>query len=66
MDDIDAYVAAKIILTRYGPKTAVLYCAQQAEEMLKAGDVERHRVWQRIEDAVRELTRAPGEDDAVN
>jgi hypothetical protein len=66
VDDLDLYVAANLLLQRFGDEEAMLYCAQRAGEMLEAGDMERRRAWQRVEDAVWELTRLPGEGDAVN
>lgn len=66
MDDIEIYRAANVILKRHGAEDAALYCAQRADAFLEAGDMDGRRIWQRIENAVRELTRAPDDGDRVN
>lgn len=66
MEDLDVYIAVTVILKRYGVNDALHYCAQQADDMLAAGDTDGGRAWQRIGDAVGELMRLPGDEDAVN
>lgn len=66
MDDLVRYIAVTVILKCYSVNDSLLNCAQQANAMLATGDTEGQRAWQRIGDAVRELTRLPRDGDTVN
>lgn len=67
--DIDIYRAAKVTIRRCGgdPATAEIHAAQRADELMAQGDMEGRRVWQRIQDAIRDLSATtPGNDDHVH
>lgn len=66
MNDPETYRAAAAILKRYRTDDAALFCAHRADAMLDAGDLVSRQIWQRIQDAVRELTRGPEDGDAVH
>ncbi len=57
--------AANTLIKHHGDG-AVLHAAQRADVLLERGDLDGRRVWHRIEAAVREMQRGPGEGGAVN
>jgi hypothetical protein len=63
MENIDVYRAAQLLIKQHGALGAEIHAAQRADEMLEAGDMEGRRVWQRVVEAVRELsdTKPPGD-----
>ena len=56
LSDLEIYRAAQVTIQEHGD-SAGLHAAQRADELLAAGDMEGRRVWQRIEEAIDELTR---------
>ena len=59
--EIDIWRSAKLLVDQHGADAAIR-AAQQADELLAAGDIEGRIVWLRILAAVEELmaTKAPG------
>ena len=58
--DPDIYLAATVILKRYGAD-ASMQVTERADEMLERGDLAGAAVWRRILKAVEELLREPEE-----
>ena len=66
LSDLEIYRAAHATITRYGDG-AGLHAAQRADELVAVGDMDRRRLWHRIEAAIDELGRAaPGDGEGVH
>jgi len=66
VDDHDISRAAHLLLKRYGADTAIRV-AQRADELSADGDSDGYAIWNRILEAVGELTRTkPVEGERVN
>ena len=65
--DLDIYRTANTLIKQHGDLGAEMHAAQRADELLEAGDMDGRRVWLRVLEAVRELTKPkPDEGDAVH
>ena len=63
---VDAWRAARILVTQYGSDAATV-ASQRAEALLAEGDIEGERVFKMILEAVKELQRdKPNEGERVN
>jgi hypothetical protein len=66
VDDPDVWRVANLLVKRHGDDAA-LVAARRADELLAATDFEGCRIWNRILEAVAELTRTtPAEGERVN
>ncbi len=55
-DQRDIYRSAKLLIDQYGSVEAEIHAAQRADALLEQGDMDGRRVWQRVLEAVKELS----------
>jgi len=66
VDDPDIWRAANLLLKRHGADAA-LVAARRSHELHKASDGEGSAIWERIMDAIGELSRTkPAQGERVN
>ena len=66
LSDLEIYRSAQATIQAYGDEAGI-HAAQRADELMAAGDMDRRRVWHRIEAAIEDLQRtSPGTGEPVH
>ncbi len=63
--DRDIWCVAGLLMQRHGHKAALI-AARQVDAWLASEDTEESAVWERIMEAVAELSRTPNEGERLN